>query len=242
MHILVLTLAILVSASSLLYVDVERGPCPNCYIADVYVEAPLKGQVALYSVSDNHWEYEKTICDVEVFAACRAAFVDAGWDAFGFHVWRNRFYDKRWAPAWMFGVDVYNATCSRVEVVKVEVKEGEVYVYALVPQRRGVAVFRSGSAVVKIEVMHPYTCAMLRFGVGRDYTPPGTCVSIVVNGSEARTVCLPTSEAPTITTTAVGPAPPAELRPLDTLAMAFASAGGLSSSILLARRVKRKMS
>jgi len=240
MHVLVLTLAILVSASSLLYVDVERGPCPNCYIADVYVEAPLKGQVALYSVNGNHWKYEQTVCDVEAFAACKAAFVDAGWDALGFHVWRDRFYNERWAPVWMFGVDVYNATCSRVEITKVEVKEGEVYVYALVPQRRGVAVFRSGSAVVKIEAVHPYACAMLRFGVGRDYTPPGTCVSIVVNGSEARTVCLPASGTPSITNTPMSSAPSLRLRHLDALAVALAAAVSLASSILLARKVKHK--
>jgi len=231
-------LALLASASSL-YVNVQQGPCPNCYIASVYVEAPFSGQVALYSVHGEHWKYERTLCNATGFAACKAAFLDVGWDAFGFHVWRDRFYGETWAPAWMFGVDVYNATCNKIEVAKVEVKEGEVYVYALVPHRRGVAVFRSGSATVRIEVAHPYTCAMVRFGLGRDFATPGSCVAAVVNGSESRTVCPPTYGEPSLTTTAVGTAPSVELRPLDALAMAVATAGLLTSSILLAKVPRR---
>jgi len=241
MLIFALILAMLASASSL-YVNVQQGPCSNCYVATVYAEAPLSGQVALYSVNGDHWRYERTLCSIDGFAACKAAFLDTGWDAFGFHVWRDRFYnEKTWMPAWMFGVDVYNATCSKVEITRVEIKEGDVYVYALVPQRRGVAVFRSGSAAVKIEVAHPYACAMLRFGVGKDYVPPGACVSVTINGSESRTVCPPSFEYSTMITTTVGSAPSLELKPLDTLAMTLAVVGGLASSVFLARRTKHRV-
>jgi len=233
-----LTLAVLASASSL-YVNVQQGPCPNCYIASVYVEAPLSGQVALYSVHGNHWKYERTLCNVTGFAACNAAFLDVGWDAFGFHVWRDRFYGGQWSPVWMFGIDVYNATCNKIEVAKVEVKEGEVYVYALVPSKRGVAVFRSGSTAVRVEVVHPYHCALLRFGLGKEYVMPGSCVTIDVNGSEVRTVCPPALDKYSLTVTAVGSPPAVELRASDALEVALVATALLAASALLAKKTRR---